>query len=205
MKKTALFILSIYSFTWLNAQIKVASNGYVGINNTSPTYHLDVAGTVRFNYYNNSIIFNGSEIYPYGNAISLGKYGNMWSTLFAGQPYFTNQPIIISDVVFKKNVEDLNGANEKLKLIRPVKYDLAVEKSMGYSAQKSKQYGFIAQELMKVFPEMVDTIGEGIMGIRYNELIPVLVQAVKEQKAEINSLKKEIIILNSKISKYEKN
>jgi len=45
---------------------------------------------------------------------------------------------------------------------------------------------------MEVFPEIVVPMGEGVMGIRYDELIPVLVQALKEQQAAIEMLKKEI-------------
>ena len=193
MKKTVLFVLSMYSFILLNAQIKVASNGYVGINNTSPGYNLDVSGTVQFNYNSSSIRFTGSEIYPSGNGIYLGNYSYRWAQLWAVQPYFTYQPVILSDVNFKTNVKELTGQNLKLKMLRPVKYELTIkENNVANTAQNNEQYGFIAQELMEVFPEIVVPMGEGVMGIRYDELIPVLVQALKEQQAEIEMLKKEI-------------
>jgi len=73
MKKIILLVLSTFSFILLNAQIKVASNGYVGINNTSPAYNLDVSGTVQFNYNSNSIRFTGSELSPSVNGVCLGS------------------------------------------------------------------------------------------------------------------------------------
>jgi len=48
------------------------------------------------------------------------------------------------------------------------------------------QYGLIAQEVEKVFPEMVKTISaDGYKGLDYPKLIPVLVEAIKEQQTQI--------------------
>jgi hypothetical protein len=54
------------------------------------------------------------------------------------------------------------------------------------------QFGFIAQEIQEVFPDMVTRRDDGVLGIRYTELIPVLVQAIKEQQEEIDALTKRI-------------
>lgn len=57
-------------------------------------------------------------------------------------------------------------------------------------------YGFIAQDLETILPEMVHTDKEGYKSVRYIELIPVLVNALQElhsankaQQQEINALK----------------
>jgi hypothetical protein len=52
--------------------------------------------------------------------------------------------------------------------------------------------GFIAQEVQPVFPEIVTKQKDGSLGIRYTELIPVLVKAFQEQQAEIDDLKARI-------------
>jgi hypothetical protein len=55
------------------------------------------------------------------------------------------------------------------------------------------QYGLIAQEVEKVFPEMVKPIdSNGYKGVDYVKLIPVLVEAIKEQQKQIEALKKLI-------------
>jgi len=56
---TSLFFVIVHSC--LMAQIKVNSSGYVGINNTSPTYRLDVNGTVRLVNGSYNILFSGAS------------------------------------------------------------------------------------------------------------------------------------------------
>ena len=57
--------------------------------------------------------------------------------------------------------------------------------------------GFIAQEVKDIFPELVAQNKEGVLGIRYTELIPVLVQALKEQDEKIKSLEERIAKLEN--------
>ena len=52
-----------------------------------------------------------------------------------------------------------------------------------------KKAGFIAQELEEVFPEAVYTLPNGKKAIAYSEIIPLLVEAIKEQQNEIDELK----------------
>jgi hypothetical protein len=51
------------------------------------------------------------------------------------------------------------------------------------------EYGVIAQELQKEFPEMVNVEESGYLSVDYKQLIPVLIEAVKELKMEIDLLK----------------
>lgn len=55
--------------------------------------------------------------------------------------------------------------------------------------KKRKKAGFIAQELEEVFPEAVYTLANGKKAIAYSEIIPLLVEAIKEQQNEIDELK----------------
>ncbi|NTW33368.1 MAG: tail fiber domain-containing protein, partial [Bacteroidetes bacterium] len=52
-----------------------------------------------------------------------------------------------------------------------------------------KQIGLIAQELEKVYPELVVTDKEGYKSVDYSKLTPILVEAIKEQQKEIKELK----------------
>jgi len=61
------------------------------------------------------------------------------------------------------------------------------------------QFGLIAEELQTVFPELVTNWGNDLLGISYTELIPVLIQAVKEQQTEIENLTKRISDLEKKL------
>jgi hypothetical protein len=100
----------------------------------------------------------------------------------------------MSDTKFKSNISDLTLMKDKIKLLRPVSYNLKtdVKEIQTDQAMSNLQYGFIAQELQDVFPELVTKREDGILGIRYTELIPVLVQVIKEQQEEIDALSKRI-------------
>ena len=59
---------------------------------------------------------------------------------------------------------------------------------MGYDTAKP-QVGFLAQEIQNLIPEAVNDDGEK-MSIIYDKIIPYLVEAIKELKAEVDELKK---------------
>jgi len=186
----------------LNSQIKVNSSGYVGINNTSPTCQLDVSGTTRFvPTSGKSISVNVNGIIPTGSQIFLGGAGNYWYKLYATWAYFTNDPVILSDLRYKTDITEIAGMVDKVKLLRPVTYKLKADVAdIGVDKTNIKtSYGFIAQELKEVFPDMVAAQPNDILGIHYTEMIPVLVQALKEQQLQIEALTKRITDLESKV------
>ena len=55
---------------------------------------------------------------------------------------------------------------------------------------KNKRFGLIAQELQKVYPELVHTNQEGYLSVNYIDLIPILIDAVKTLNEEIIELKR---------------
>jgi len=65
----------------------------------------------------------------------------------------------------------------------------AINFSWKIDETKKENLGLIAQDVEKVFPQVVDVIKDGNLGVRYTELIPVLVKAIQELKAEVEQLK----------------
>lgn len=60
-------------------------------------------------------------------------------------------------------------------------------------ASAGRQLGFIAQEVAEVLPELVQTnIHDGSLGVNYIAVIPLLVEALKEQQAQIEELKSQL-------------
>lgn len=59
--------------------------------------------------------------------------------------------------------------------------------------------GFIAQELEKSFPQLVHTNQEGEKSVDYSRMVPILVEAIKEQQAQIEQLKSEKAALEVEI------
>jgi len=63
---------------------------------------------------------------------------------------------------------------------------------------KKRKYGFVAQELQEVFPDLVYTLQDGTLGVDYTGLIPVMIQAIQEQRKELEALRKRIELLESR-------
>jgi hypothetical protein len=98
-----------------------------------------------------------------------------------------------SDIAYKKNIVDLKkyGLNEVLNL-KPVSFIHKQDKN------NKIQLGFIAQDVKKFIPEVVDG-EEGSYGLEYNRLIPVLVNAIKELNQKIKILEKGVSAQNEVI------
>ena len=90
--------------------------------------------------------------------------------------------VTYSDENLKTNVETFDGALDKVMNLRGVTYD--------WKSSGTADFGFIAQEIQEVLPECV---AEGdIMGVDYARVSAVLVEAIKEQQAQIEDLKAKL-------------
>ena len=54
------------------------------------------------------------------------------------------------------------------------------------------QIGLIAQELEKVYPELVDTDSQGFKSVQYSKLVAILIEGMKEQQQQINALQHKV-------------
>ncbi len=85
-----------------------------------------------------------------------------------------------SDGRLKENVKRLENVGDKLDAVRPVEFD--------WASDKSKGYGFIAQELHDIFPEAV-TPGDDELGrpwmIDYSKVVPYLVAEIQDLRARV--------------------
>ena len=120
--------------------------GNVGINDTTPSYRLDVNGEIR-------------------------ATGNI---------------IAFSDSRVKDNVETIENALDKVTQLRGVSY------TRNDIEDKSTQLGVIAQEVLEVAPELVSLDDKGMYSVAYGNMNGLLIEAIKELKAEIAELKKKI-------------
>jgi len=100
-----------------------------------------------------------------------------------------------SDERFKKNITTLENSLENVMKMRGVRYDLKEDKNS--SEGEGKHIGFIAQELEKVYDELVVEDEKGYKSVAYDKVTAVLVEALKEQHKEIDKL-------NKKLEKLEK-
>ena len=130
-------------------------------------------------------------------------YGNGIST--------TAGNLITSDERFKSNVTSISDALNIIKQLKPRSYNYNTENDYGMNFPKEKQFGFIAQDVEKVLPELVkathkpeelDKKGKVVKqavdykAINYTEFIPILIQGMQEQEKTIDDLKAQIANLS---------
>ena len=85
----------------------------------------------------------------------------------------------------------MDGSTRKLHDLRPVSFHLKSD------PQGAVQYGLIAEEVNKVFPELVIRDDAGtIQGVRYDELAPMLLSELQNQAVEISELRQQVAELN---------
>ena len=93
-----------------------------------------------------------------------------------------------SDKRLKSNIVTLDGSLEKVLKLRGTRFDW-IEGKEDIHPFKGNDIGFIAQELKEVIPEVVGEMHGGFYGVKYDKLTPLLVEAIKELKMEIDLLK----------------
>jgi hypothetical protein len=104
----------------------------------------------------------------------------------------SNGSPITSDVRFKKNIEPVTDALEKVLGLNGVTYEWKTEEYADKGFDKGRHYGVIAQEIEKVLPEVVKTRQDGSKNVAYTEIIPVLIEAIKAQQKRIEQLQTEV-------------
>jgi hypothetical protein len=73
-----------------------------------------------------------------------------------------------------------------------VNYYWKQEEFINMNFSDKMQTGFIAQDLEKIFPEMVFTDEKGYKSVDYSRLTPVLVETIKEQQKQIKAINKKL-------------
>ncbi len=151
-------------YTSSTSRMSILAGGNVGIGTTTPAFKLAVAG----------IVAPSTD-----NAYTLGASGNRWTVLYA-----TNGTINTSDRRLKTNIKPLNYGLKEVLALQPVSYNWKD------TAHPENKIGLIAQDVRKLIPEVV--IGDEAkekLGMNYAEIVPVLINAIKEQQKQIDQLK----------------
>jgi trimeric autotransporter adhesin len=150
------------------------NNGLIGIYQSNGTQEGQLyAGTGNVNFFGTSVV----KIVASTGGVQLTSGATSWTS--------------ISDERAKDIIEPISNAVQKVSNLRSVigKYKT--------DSEGTRRSFLIAQDVQAVFPEAVDTTDEDNLGVRYTETIPLLVAAIKEQQATIESLEARIAALES--------
>lgn len=150
-------------------------NGKLGLGTDLPTQLLDVDGSARFR----SVVTDNANT----NFLTIETDGTIKKTNPAA-----------SDMRLKQNIAPLDNPIEKIMAMQGVSYEFKENPDQ-------KRMGFIAQEVEKVFPEAVLELDSGMKGVRYDDLIPVLLEAIKSQQKQIEALEQKLTEINRLLKK----
>ena len=102
-----------------------------------------------------------------------------------------------SDARFKTNITPIANPLQKVLALRGVHFNWNTSAFPQRMFSDKRTLGFIAQEVEKVLPEIVQTENttEGYKSVQYDKVVALLVEAMKEQQKQINQLKRELIKL----------
>jgi hypothetical protein len=107
-------------------------------------------------------------------------------TINASNEIFASSFIYTSDKKLKKDIEDIRDPLNIIQKIKGVKFR--------WKKGNNPSYGFLAQDIEQDIPQLVATaklVDENIKGVKYGEIIAILVEAIKAQQKQIEELKKK--------------
>ena len=162
--------------------VAVGVNNAAGIGDTAEQYYyVDGQYTganpgVAFVVGNGDI--NGS------NGLRGDNPSNAFIVNYDGSATLAGDLTVNSDARLKSNIVSLGNTISKLLLIDGKTYTMK-------SNDAIEKIGLLAQEVQKAFPELVKQSGdeEGTLSVNYQGMIPVLINAIKEQQKQIDELK----------------
>lgn len=162
-----------------------------------------------------------------GSRFNSGGANSGWGGLFLDDLGYTGGVFNASDRRLKKDINPLIGSLSIINQLEPVSYYYDIEKYPEMGLKQHKDYGFIAQDLKEIIPEIVaeklipingtakaelgksKSENDGLFYmIDYTRLIPITIQAIKEQQqiienqnTKIAALEKIVLELQQKMNK----
>ncbi len=182
---------------WGDFSLDIAAiNGDFGVGTQNPSdkvhivaasgqdaFRIQIGGATKFRVFSNggtSIGTNNTSGTPTNGLYVHGDIKNQGGVLHT------------SDRRFKKNIIKIENALEKLREVNGVYYNWKTEEYPERNFTEKKQIGVIAQEVEKVFPELVNTDSEGYKSVNYSKFTSVLIEAIKEQDERIRTQNERI-------------
>jgi len=168
--------------------VKAISNGIPSGNYTQVAGWFQVPATPIFNEVAIFVPQNGGVVdigYPSPSFVGLGN--NSGSLNVRGTIFGNNGTWQSSDSALKHNIEPLTSSLNKIVQLNPIQFEWD---SIADSLMLGVQFGFTAQQVKNVIPELVHHV-QGTDAISYTQLIPFIVDGIQQQQLSIDSLRNE--------------
>lgn len=100
----------------------------------------------------------------------------------------------LSDKRFKTNINPLQNSLQKILALKGISFNWDLKNAGAKKLDSLNHIGFLAQDVEKVLPQVVTTANDAnkTKSVAYADIVPVLVEAIKEQQKQIEALKKQL-------------
>jgi hypothetical protein len=186
---------------------------FINLNKTSTGEALKVSDAQAIWYDGTYFSWGyGGTYNVFADKVSVGTTANpgSYSLYVAGSAYSTGSFISASDIRWKKNIAQMGSVLDKVILLNGVTYKWRNDEFPEIHFESGTQIGLIAQEVEKIFPELVKTDDKGYKGVNYDKLSVLLLEGMKEQQKQIEffknenqQLRSELQSLNDRMEKVE--
>jgi hypothetical protein len=161
--------------------------------------------TLYLNWYGGNVSVASTNLYvSAGAGVSVNTRYNNGYRFYVNGTTFSTGGWGGSDARWKKNIQPLTGALDKVMRLQGVNFEWRRDEFPGHEFGEGIQLGFVAQEVEKVLPEAVHTDTKGYKAIAYEKLTAVLNEAIKEQHYEIKEQQSELEVLEGRNAALER-
>ncbi|MEP4534996.1 MAG: tail fiber domain-containing protein, partial [Cyclobacteriaceae bacterium] len=175
----------------------VAGDGLTGGTGSALAVSLSASSGLQFNSGSLEVVVGpGTTTYEAGGAaeaigsIVVDAHGRVVSA--------SSKTVVLSDRRLKTDIDTLQNSMESLQKLTGYSYFLKED-----SLKEDRQYGVMAQDIEEILPDLLVHRHDGYLGVDYQGLIPVLIEALKEQSLIIDELKTKVSEESAKSERYE--
>jgi hypothetical protein len=166
----------------------------MGFYTTAQCYSSLVIGRYNVVAGNNNSWVGTDPVFVIGNGTGTGALANNAMLIQKNGVGYIGGVIFVSDSTLKKNVVPITNALDKINKIQPVYFEFKDQQIH----PDGRQIGFLAQEVERQYPELTAKNASGELGVAYANMTAVLLEAIKELKAENDALKVRVEKLEQK-------
>eukprot|EP00981_Chlorochromonas_danica_P006069 scaffold1268_cov174-Ochromonas_danica.AAC.3 len=109
-----------------------------------------------------------------------------------GGTYLKSQPIVFSDRRLKTNLTPITGALDKVSKLKGLYFNWVEEGVSGMRMDRRRHAGVLAQDVLRVFPEVVEDKHGEYLSVDYPSLIPLLIEAIRDLKSIVSDLSESV-------------
>jgi len=214
------FVPSLNFRSGINTVMYLSGDGRLGVGTTSPNQKLEVNGRIRASsleifgpggefddvYLDQSNSWGSPALYPRQNCqMEIGKSSNRVNTVNTYQVFYQYGVWQYSDKRLKENIREEDRSMDKISRINSMSYNMrdSVAQTLpeaNRKQQRQRNYGFLAQDVQAVYPELVSSDERGYLAVNYVGLIPHLLTAIKELNSRVAGLGDSLAELNTKLA-----